>query len=76
MKNIDYKLIQDFKDNLDSISLCERDRMVLAYRYGLYDNTLHTLEETAKIFNLTRERIRQIENLGISKLRLFVEGDN
>lgn len=49
--------------------LDNRERDVLGYRYGLVDGIAHTLDECAERFNLTRERIRQIEQRGLRKLR-------
>jgi RNA polymerase primary sigma factor len=50
-------------------TLTEREAEVLRMRYGLYDGRQHTLEEVGKMFGVTRERIRQIENKAIRKLR-------
>ena len=49
--------------------LDERERMVLRLRYGLDRGEARTLDEVGQHFNLTRERIRQIENRALSKLR-------
>jgi RNA polymerase primary sigma factor len=49
--------------------LDERERMVLKLRYGLDRGEARTLDEVGQHFNLTRERIRQIENRALSKLR-------
>ena len=49
-------------------TLTERERKVLILRYGLNGETPKTLEEVGKIFNVTRERIRQIEAKAIRKL--------
>lgn len=49
--------------------LNERERKVLEYRYGLIDGNEMTLEEVAKVFGLTKERIRQIEAKALRKLR-------
>ena len=52
--------------------LTPRESSILKHRYGLEDGEAHTLEETGKQFNLTRERIRQIENEVIHKLKIYV----
>ena len=49
--------------------LSERERQVLELRYGLVDGKEHTLEEVGHYFNLTRERIRQVESKALRKLR-------
>jgi RNA polymerase primary sigma factor len=46
-----------------------REREILNLRFGLKDGKSRTLSETAKHFNVTRERIRQIENAALKKLR-------
>ncbi|MDD4938119.1 MAG: RNA polymerase sigma factor RpoD [Candidatus Shapirobacteria bacterium] len=50
-------------------SLDERETKVLSLRFGLMGETPKTLEEVGKIFNVTRERIRQIEAKALRKLR-------
>jgi len=50
-------------------SLDEREMKVLSLRFGLMGETPKTLEEVGKIFNVTRERIRQIEAKALRKLR-------
>lgn len=49
--------------------LSDRERQVLELRFGLLDGTDHTLEEVGQYFNVTRERIRQIESKALRKLR-------
>jgi RNA polymerase primary sigma factor len=49
--------------------LSERERQVLEMRFGLMDGKDHTLEEVGQYFNVTRERIRQIEAKALRKLR-------
>ena len=49
--------------------LSERERQVLELRFGLIDGKDHTLEEVGQYFNVTRERIRQIEAKALRKLR-------
>jgi len=56
--------VGDVLDGLD-----EREKEVLELRFGLDGGKTHTLEEVAKRFNLTRERIRQIETRALRKLR-------
>lgn len=49
--------------------LNERERQVLELRFGLRDGKDHTLEEVSQYFDVTRERIRQIEAKALRKLR-------
>jgi len=53
--------------------LNEREANILRFRYGLMDSRAHTLEETGRQFGLTRERIRQIENDAMKRLRQYVD---
>ena len=59
------------KERLRAIlgTLSERERQVVDYRFGLSDGYSRTLEEVGRIFNVTRERIRQIEAKALRKLR-------
>ena len=50
-------------------SLTPREERVIALRFGLEDGRAHTLEELGKEFNVTRERVRQIEAKALRKLR-------
>ncbi|MBQ1410939.1 MAG: RNA polymerase sigma factor RpoD [Oscillospiraceae bacterium] len=50
-------------------TLTQREADVLKMRFGMYDGRNHTLEEVGQKFGVTRERIRQIENKAIRKLR-------
>lgn len=50
-------------------TLSDRERAVLDYRYGLSDGNERTLEEVGRLFNVTRERVRQIEAKALRKLR-------
>ncbi|HEX9134401.1 MAG TPA: sigma-70 family RNA polymerase sigma factor [Ktedonobacteraceae bacterium] len=58
------ELVEDLLERLT-----ERERAVLSLRYGLADGRSRTLEEVGKAFQVTRERIRQIEARALSKLR-------
>lgn len=49
--------------------LSEKERKILEMRHGLADGIVHTLEEVGREFNVTRERIRQIEAKAIEKIR-------
>lgn len=53
--------------------LPEREEEIIKLRFGLYDDRLRTLREIGDKFNLTRERIRQIEAKALSQLRRYVE---
>ncbi len=59
------------KEELNAVlaTLTERERKVLSLRFGLEDGHAKTLEEVGKEFNVTRERIRQIEAKALRKLR-------
>ena len=50
-------------------TLSAREREVLDYRFGLTDGTCRTLEEIGRMFNVTRERVRQIELNALRALR-------
>lgn len=59
------------KEHIDALlgDLKERERQVIVLRFGLEDGHPRTLEEVGKAFNVTRERIRQIEAKALRKLR-------
>ncbi|NLC41768.1 MAG: RNA polymerase sigma factor RpoD [Erysipelothrix sp.] len=59
------------KDEINNVlvGLTEREDKVLRLRFGLYDGRTRTLEEVGKEFNVTRERIRQIEAKALRKLK-------
>jgi len=59
------------KDKIDNVlsSLTYREREIIKLRYGLGDGYTYTLEEVGRIFNVTRERVRQIEAKAIRKLQ-------
>ena len=56
--------------------LSERERQVLELRYGLDGRQPRTLDEVGRAFNVTRERIRQIEHQSLKKLRAFAEAES
>jgi RNA polymerase primary sigma factor len=53
--------------------LPDRERAILHYRFGLDGDDEKTLEEVGKKFGVTRERIRQIQNIALQKLRKLIE---
>src|SRR3989344_6508955 len=59
------------KDQIREVlsELAERERKILAMRFGLDDGITHTLEEVGKVFAVTRERIRQIEAKALEKIK-------
>jgi RNA polymerase primary sigma factor len=63
-----FKLLQEYL-SLALESLNERERQVLIMRFGLADGNVRTLEQVGEHFDVTRERIRQIENKALAKLR-------
>ena len=58
---------------IDLVIPQERDNSIIKYRYGLLDKDPMTLEEIGSLYGLTRERIRQIEEKGLNKIRLSKE---
>ena len=84
---IEAVIMRTLKDHTNSVlkSLTPREEQVLKLRFGIGDGTEHTLEEVGRTFNVTRERIRQIEYKALRKLRHptrsqllkpFSEGEN
>lgn len=67
----EYANNQLLKDEINTVlqGLTEREEKVLRLRFGLYDGRTRTLEEVGKEFNVTRERIRQIEAKALRKLK-------
>jgi len=59
------------KEQIEEVltSLSEREQQVLLLRFGLHDGSPRTLEEVGQMFNVTRERVRQIEAKALRKLR-------
>lgn len=67
-ENVDQRLLRDRVQEVLR-SLAPREREVIELRFGLKDGTPRTLDEVAKQYGITRERIRQIEARGLLKLR-------
>ena len=67
----EYANNQLLKDEINMVlqGLTDREEKVLRLRFGLYDGRTRTLEEVGKEFNVTRERIRQIEAKALRKLK-------
>lgn len=67
----EYANNQLLKDEINNVlsGLTEREEKVLRLRFGLYDGRTRTLEEVGREFNVTRERIRQIEAKALRKLK-------
>lgn len=70
---IEHLLDKERVDNLLEI-MNDREREILDMRFGLADTKPHTLAEVAKKLGVSRERIRQIEEAALRKIRKFVEG--
>lgn len=65
-----FLLHERIKDLLEKMT--DRERKILKLRFGLQGGTKHTLRETASHFGITRERVRQIENVAMRKLREYM----
>jgi len=69
-KSVTNELLRDkIEEVLNDENITERERKVIMYRYGLYDGKTYTLDEIGTKFNVTKERIRQIEGKALRKLR-------
>ena len=68
---VDYTTRVVLREQLDEVldTLTDREENVLRLRFGLDDGKMRTLEDVGKVFNVTRERIRQIEAKDLRKLR-------
>lgn len=64
------QLLRDYVKNIVS-QLSPREQKILEMRFGLVDGVAHTLEEVGQEFEVTRERIRQIESKALEKIRKF-----
>ena len=68
----EYTTVEMLKEELAGVllTLTDREEKVLRLRFGLDDGMARTLEEVGKEYNVTRERIRQIETKALRKLRI------
>jgi RNA polymerase primary sigma factor len=68
---LDMAIDEDMKKNIEKAlsSLSSREQLIIKKRFGLGDDSPHTLEEVGNEFDVTRERVRQIEVKAIRKLR-------
>jgi RNA polymerase primary sigma factor len=64
------QLLKDYVKNIVA-QLSPREQKILEMRFGLIDGVAHTLEEVGQEFEVTRERIRQIESKALEKIRKF-----
>ena len=62
---------EELREQIEELlqGLTERERQVLELRFGLKDGKTRTLEEVGRYFDVTRERIRQIEGKALQKLK-------
>ena len=65
-------------ENIDKLLsvLTDREKEVIKYRYGLKDDKKYSLIEIGKIFNISSERVRQIEEKALSKLKQYLKDQN
>ena len=64
------KSLHDEINNVMDAILSEKEKTIVCMRFGLNGEKPHTLEEVGKVFNVTRERIRQIEANSLRKIRI------
>ncbi len=67
----DRQLMEEVKSLMDRLDY--REREILKYRYGLQGAATETLEDVGVRFNVTRERVRQIQNQALARLRQMLE---
>ena len=74
----DTAMLEMLRNKIDHVlrSLTFREREIIKLRYGLGDGYSYTLEETGRIFKVTRERIRQIESKALRKLQHETRADH
>jgi RNA polymerase primary sigma factor len=74
---VDSATSEGLKETTHSVlaNLAPREAKILRMRFGIDMNTDHTLEEVGKQFNVTRERIRQVEAIALRKLRHRTRSD-
>lgn len=67
---IDKENIEEFKNYVfNKLSLSDRDKMIIAYRFGFINDKKYTLDEIGNMFNITKERVRQIEYRILNNLK-------
>ncbi|MDA7658083.1 sigma-70 family RNA polymerase sigma factor [Verrucomicrobia bacterium] len=71
-ESLEEKTVNDMLKDLVS-NLPEREATILDYRFGLSGGPERTLEEVGVFFGVTRERVRQIQNIALGKLRRMIE---
>jgi len=71
-KTLEDKTINEMLDKMVT-GLDEREATILRYRFGLDGGSEKTLEEVGAKFHVTRERVRQIQNIALNKLRRMIE---
>ena len=69
----DMEMLKQLKGLIDRLE--EREQLILVMRFGLDGSRPKTLEEVSKIIGRTRERVRQIQNQALNKLKKFIEED-
>lgn len=66
---LDSMMNDEIRARFEKSNLTDREKLVLVMRFGLYDGETYTLEETGKVIGVVRERVRQIEEKALKKLR-------
>ena len=66
---VDYIRKHVFLSNIDDFDLTSREKQIICLRFGIGEEKPCTLEGASKLYNVTRERIRQIEAKALRKIR-------
>lgn len=71
-EKLDKEELNKYLEYILNCKLKEREREIIKYRFGFYDEKIMTLDELGKKYNITREAIRQIEKRVLRKIRIYL----
>lgn len=75
-KDFEKKLINETFEKMFKACLSDREKEILNLRYGLFGNTVHTQEEIAKKYKISRSYVSRIETKALNKLRTYIKAND